>query len=235
RLHHEVHRAVAAEAQAPDLAVVVSRLVVEHARAAAAEDLQPDLPDVFFEAATADASEQPAPLVDEEAGPGTPVGRALDAGDDGEGGGAALPRAAQHSIEDLPELLPVLHAQTPATAASRSLTVSRRRDQGRMITRVRCSHTHRDAASIRSGGCAAESPRRRLEGRRPAGRAVGASVDAPHAAVAQEDLVVLGEAVLLLDLDLFAVPPRAVSPLDHGVDEPLMVDVQVPVVDHRVV
>src|SRR6266496_5182406 len=71
-----------------------------------------------------------------------------------------------------------------------------------------------------------------LERGRPAGRAVGID-PAAHVPVAQEDLVVLGEAVLLLDLDLFAVPPRAVSPLDHRVDEPLVVDVQETVVDAR--
>src|SRR6266545_2021017 len=100
------------------------------------------------------------------------------------------------------------------------------------LTGEPCRTCHRRGASTHPADDAqgAAGP---LEGGRPAGRAVGAAVDAPHATVAQEDLVVLGEAVLLLDLYLLAVPPPAVSPLDHRVDEPLVVDVQETLVDAR--
>ena len=81
RLHQDVHVAAAAQAEAPDLVLLVARRVVPKPRAFAFDHAQPDLPDVFLQAATAHAAVHGSAFLDQQLRTGTPVGRAHDAGD----------------------------------------------------------------------------------------------------------------------------------------------------------
>ena len=84
RLHRQIHGAVAAQPQAPGAAVVVAGVVVEQARAPARDDPQAGAAHVFFQAAAADPAGHAAVGLDQQLGPRAAVGRALDAGDDGQ-------------------------------------------------------------------------------------------------------------------------------------------------------
>ena len=109
RLHEDVDRAFAAEAETPDRLVVGPGVVMEQARAALAQQHQRVFPDIGLEAAAADPAARVAALFDEELRAGSPIRRTVDADHGRDGRALAGIRQADHAFEDRGRFAPPLH------------------------------------------------------------------------------------------------------------------------------
>ena len=110
RLHEDVDRSVAAEAEAPDRSIVGTCVVVQQPGNAGPDRVERVLAHVGFEAAAADAAARPAVVFDEELGARPPVGGAHDADNGRERSPAAAGGKGSETSEEIPGLFPALHS-----------------------------------------------------------------------------------------------------------------------------